>query len=90
MDENEFKRKTTGSGVFAFETTGKKSQATHKSLMETQNSPFYDDRETMRPVEFMQKSLQVLHQRMTTIESKIEQTKKIIDAQPAKIKEEID
>ena len=27
---------------------------------------------------------------MTTIESKIEQTKKIIDAQPAKIKEEID
>ena len=44
----------------------------------------------MRSVEFMQKSLEVLHMKMDTIESKIEKTKQIIDAQPSKIKEEID
>ena len=45
-----------------------------------------DDRETMRPVEFMQKSLKIMNQRMQIIEDQISNIKQIIEVQPDQIK----
>ena len=49
----------------------------------------HDDKENMTAVEFMQKSLEVLQEKMTRVEDMIDQTRDIIDSQDNKLKGQI-
>lgn len=49
----------------------------------------HDDKESMTAVEFMQKSLEVLQEKMAGVEHMIDEVKTTIDSQESKVKNEI-